>query len=115
MNVLLTHLHLDYPGGSETCTYTLARTLLERGHRPTVVSPIVGEVGERIRAAHVPVVDELSKVQGHPHVLHCQHNVMALAARAWFPGARSSITRTARSRCPSNRPRWTSTSRGTWR
>lgn len=87
MNVLLTHLHLDFPGGSETYTYTVARALLERGHRPTVVSPIVGEVGERVRAAHVPVVDELQKVQGHPDVLHCQHNALALAARDWFPGA----------------------------
>ena len=87
MNVLLTHLHLDYPGGSETYTYTLAAALLERGYRPTVVSPIVGEVGERLRAVGVRVVDELHKAQGHPDVLHCQHNVMALAARDWFPGA----------------------------
>jgi O-antigen biosynthesis protein len=87
VNVLLTHLHLDFPGGSETYTYTVARALLERGHRPTVVSPIVGEVGERLRSAHVPVVDELQKVRGHPDVLHCQHNVLALAARDWFPGA----------------------------
>jgi glycosyltransferase involved in cell wall biosynthesis len=87
VNILLTHLHLDFPGGSETYTYTVARALLERGHRPTMVSPIVGEVGERIRASRVPVVDELQKVQGHPDVLHCQHNVMALAARDWFPGA----------------------------
>ena len=87
MNILLTHLHLDFPGGSETYTYTVAQALLARGHRPTVVSPILGEVAERIRAAHVPVVDELQKVQGHPDVLHCQHNAMALAARAWFPGA----------------------------
>lgn len=87
MNVLLTHLHLDFPGGSETYTYTVARALLEAGHRPSVVSPIVGEVGERLRSAHVPVVDELQKVRGHPDVLHCQHNVLALAARDWFPGA----------------------------
>ena len=37
MNILLTHLHLDLPGGSETYTYTVARALLVRGHRPTVV------------------------------------------------------------------------------
>jgi O-antigen biosynthesis protein len=87
VNILLTHLHLDFPGGSETYTYTVARALLERGHRPTVVSPIVGEVGERLRSAHVPVVDELQKVRGHPDVIHSQHNVLALAARDWFPGA----------------------------
>lgn len=87
MNVLITHLHLDYPGGSETYTYTLATGLLEGGHLVTVVSPIMGEVAERIRAEGVPVVDELSKVQGHPDVMHCQHNVMALAAPSWFRGA----------------------------
>jgi hypothetical protein len=37
VNILLTHLRLDYPGGSETYTYTVARALLERSHRPTVV------------------------------------------------------------------------------
>lgn len=87
MNIVVTHLHLDYPGGSETYTYTVARALLERGHRPVVVSPILGEVADHLRAAGVTVVDELHKVQGHPDVLHCQHNVMALAARDWFVGA----------------------------
>ncbi len=87
MNVLITHLHLDYPGGSETYTYTLAEALTEGGHRVTVVSPILGDVAGRIRSLGIPVVDELQKVQGHPDVMHCQHNVMALAARAWFRGA----------------------------
>jgi glycosyltransferase involved in cell wall biosynthesis len=87
MNVLLTHLHLDYPGGSETYTHALVQGLLGAGHRVTVLSPILGDVARRVRGLGAETVDELRKVPGHPDVLHCQHNVMALAARAWFRGA----------------------------
>jgi len=87
VNVLITHLHLDYPAGSETYTYTLTQGLVATGHRVTVLSPILGEVAEQIRGLGADVVDELGKVRGHPDVLHCQHNVMALASRAWFRGA----------------------------
>ena len=86
MNVLLTHLHLDWPAGSETCTYTLAAGLRSAGHDVTVVTPIAGEVARRIRELGVLVLEDLADAAGRPFdVVHAQHNVMALAARAHVP------------------------------
>lgn len=86
MNVLLTHLHLDWPAGSETYTYTLVNGLTSAGHDVTVVTPIACEVARRIRERGVPVLEDLADAAGTPFdVVHAQHNVMALAARAHFP------------------------------
>lgn len=87
MNVLVTHLHLDYPGGSETYTYTVVAALINRGHRVTVLTPLRGLVAEHIAGLGAVVVDNVRQVQGHPDVLHCQHNPLALLARGWFKGA----------------------------
>jgi hypothetical protein len=86
MNVLLTHLHLDWPAGSETCTYTLAAGLRSAGHDVTVVTPIAGEVARRIRELGVLVLEDLADAAGRPFdVVHAQHNVMAVAARVHVP------------------------------
>lgn len=86
MKVLLTHLRLDWPAGSETYTYTLAKGLRAAGHDVTVVTPIAGEVARHIRAAGTPVLEDLADVADRSFdVIHGQHNVLALAARAHFP------------------------------
>jgi hypothetical protein len=48
VNVVITHLHLDYPGGSEAYTYTLVRALVAQVHHVTVLSPIHGLVVEHL-------------------------------------------------------------------
>jgi glycosyltransferase involved in cell wall biosynthesis len=86
VNVLMTHLHLDYPGGSETSTYTVVAALIRHGHRVTVLTPIRGLMAEHIVGLGARVVDDIRRMDGQPEVLHCQHNVLALLARGWFNG-----------------------------
>ena len=85
MNVLLTHLHLDYPAGSETYTYTLVGALRRHGHQVQVVSPIRGLMAEHLYGLGARMLDSFEAVEGVPDVLHCQHNIMAMAARIRFP------------------------------
>jgi glycosyltransferase involved in cell wall biosynthesis len=85
VNILLTHLHLDYPAGSETYTYTLVGALLRDHHQVQVVSPIRGLMAEHIHGLGARMLDTFESVEGIPDVLHCQHNIMAMAARVRFP------------------------------
>jgi glycosyltransferase involved in cell wall biosynthesis len=87
VNVLLTHLHLDHPAGSETYTYTLVGGLRRHHHQVQVVSPIRGLVAEHLHGLGARMLDRFEAVEGIPDVLHCQHNIMAVAARIRFPEA----------------------------
>ncbi len=86
LSVLLTNLHLDAFEGSETYTFTLAKGLRDLGHRVVVYSPILGRMAERIARLGVQVCDDLEAVRGQPpDVMHIQHNVLAVQARALLP------------------------------
>jgi hypothetical protein len=64
----------------------LAAGLLRRGHHPVVYSPVLGAVAAEIRAATVPVVDDLARVGSAPDVIHGHHGLETLAALLAFPG-----------------------------
>src|SRR5260370_7099383 len=85
MRVLLTNKPLRYRAGSELYIYDVAVELLKRGHEPIVFSTVMGEVGELLRAATVPVVDDLARVAVTPDIIHGQHHFDTLIAALTFP------------------------------
>jgi hypothetical protein len=85
LKVLITNFALDQWGGSDLYVLDLARALLERGHRPVVFSPRLGEVADALRAATVPVVDDLRDQESAPDVIHGQHHLPTMTALHRYP------------------------------
>lgn len=86
LRVLITNRVLANRTGTEVYVRDLAAGLLARGHHPIVYSPILGRVAAEIRAATVPVVDDLAAVGAAPDVIHGHHGLETLAALLAFPG-----------------------------
>jgi hypothetical protein len=85
LRVLLTNCWLAERGGTELYVRDLAIGLLRAGHRPAVWSPILGEVAADLRAAGIPVFDDLAAVAPAPDLVHCQHGDETRAALSRFP------------------------------
>lgn len=62
LRVLITNRILANRTGTELYVRDVAAGLLARGHRPVVYTPLPGRVAEEIRAATIPVVDDLARV-----------------------------------------------------
>ncbi len=86
LRVLLTNLTLASRTGTEAYVRDLALALQRRGHAPLVYSPRLGEIAEEIRAATVPVIDDLDKAPFRPDVIHGQHHPEVMAALFRHPG-----------------------------
>jgi hypothetical protein len=84
--VLITNRILARRTGTELYVRDLALGLLERGHLPVVYTPHPGPLADEVRAATVPVVDDLARVGAAPDVIHGHHGVETLAALLAFPG-----------------------------
>lgn len=84
MNVLITQHRLKQRGGTEMYIFDLARNLIARGHRAIVYSPQVGELEAQFRAATIPVIDDLNRLQMIPDVIHGQHSIETLSAMLHF-------------------------------
>src|SRR5262245_4887953 len=85
LRVLLTNLWMRGRGGSESVTRDLAKGLAARGHSPTVYTPLIGDPGIELRAAGVPVIDDLRLMREPPDVIHGQHSIPTVEAIARFP------------------------------
>jgi hypothetical protein len=86
LRVLITNRVLHTRTGTELYVRDLAIELLRRGHLPIVYSPALGDVAEEIRAATVPVVDDLAQIATPPDIVHGHHGPETLAALLAFPG-----------------------------
>jgi len=86
LRVLLTNITLATRTGTELWIKEAALGLLRRGHAPMVYTPDPGVVADEIRAATVPVVDDLSRLGVRPDVIHGHHHQPTLAALLQFPG-----------------------------
>ena len=86
LRILITNRVLANRTGSEIYVRDLAFALLRRGHRPVVYSPLLGGIAAEIRAATVPVVDDLSEIGGRIDVIHGHHGLETLAALLACPG-----------------------------
>ncbi len=87
LRVLITNRVLTGRTGTELYVRDLATGLAARGHSPVVYSPFLGEVAREIRAATIPVTDDLATIAEPPDVIHGHHGLETLAALLAFPAA----------------------------
>lgn len=83
--VLITNWAMAHRGGTELYVRDLAAGLLQRGHRPMVWSPILGDLADEFRLAGIPIFDSLDPEIPEPDVIHCHHHDETLAALSRFP------------------------------
>lgn len=86
MQVLITNNTLSSRAGSELYVRDLAFGLRDRGHTPTAYSTKLGDVADEIRAAGVPVIDELDALEAPPDIIHGHHHLDTMTALLRFPG-----------------------------
>ncbi|MDQ1590555.1 MAG: hypothetical protein QOG71_1182 [Pyrinomonadaceae bacterium] len=84
LRVLITNHSLSDYTGTELYVRDLATRLLARGHTPVVYSTRLGRVADDLRAATVPVTDDLNSVALPPDVIHGQHNPETMTALLHF-------------------------------
>ncbi|MDQ1522699.1 MAG: hypothetical protein QOE47_623 [Pyrinomonadaceae bacterium] len=84
LRVLITNHSLSDYAGTELYVRDLATRLLARGHTPVVYSTRLGRVADDLRAATVPVTDDLNSVALPPDVIHGQHNLETMTALLHF-------------------------------
>jgi hypothetical protein len=88
LRVLLTNIILTGRTGTEIVTRDLAIGLLRRGHRPMVYAPEArGGLVDELRAASIPVVDDIAAIAVPPDIIHGHHNAPLATAIARFPDA----------------------------
>lgn len=85
LRVLLTNITLAGRSGTETVTRDLALALARAGHRPMVYSPSLGAIADELRAASVPVADDIDAIRETPDVIHGHHVIQTAVAAARFP------------------------------
>ena len=86
MRVLITNHTLDWRAGSELYVRDVALGLLRRGHQPVAFSTRLGAVAEELRAATIPVVDDLLRLAAPPDLIHGHHHLETTIAMLHFPG-----------------------------
>ncbi len=89
LRVLLTNNTLCGRAGTELYVRDIALGLMERGHQPIAYSSKLGEVAEELRAATIPVIDDLNRLRDAPDIIHGQHHLDAMTALLHFPGVPS--------------------------
>src|SRR5262245_51116048 len=85
MKVLFTNNSLAHREGTELYVRDVALALLRRGHAPIVYSAVPGEVAAELRAATIPVVDDLAAIGATPDIIHGHHHLETTAALLHFP------------------------------
>lgn len=83
---MITNNTLDQRAGSELYVRDLALALLNRGHTPIAYSTQLGDVAREIRAATVPVIDNLDALALPPDIIHGHHHLETMTALLHFPG-----------------------------
>jgi Glycosyltransferase Family 4 len=85
ISVLFTNNTLGQRAGSEIYVRDVALALQRRGHRPMAFSLVLGTVADELRAATIPVVDDVTRIGEPPDVIHGHHHVETLIAALAFP------------------------------
>lgn len=85
LRILITNITLATRTGTEMYVRDLATALIKRGHTPIVYSTELGEVAQELRAATVPVVDDLEAVAIVPDLIHGHHHPETMTALLHFP------------------------------
>ena len=85
ISVLFTNNTLGLRAGSEIYVRDVALSLQRRGHRPMAFSLVMGPVAAELRAATIPVVDDVTRIAERPDVIHGHHHFETLIAALAFP------------------------------
>lgn len=85
LRVLLTNNTLCGRAGTELYVRDIALGLMERGHQPIAYSSKLGDVAEELRAATIPVIDDLNRLRDAPDIIHGHHHLDAMTALLHFP------------------------------
>ncbi len=86
LGILITNAFIEKWTGSELYIRDLATQLINRGHKPVVYSPQIGELATVLRQRSIPVLEDLAAVTIKPDLIHGQHQLETMAALARFPG-----------------------------
>lgn len=86
MRVLITNFDLTSRGGTQLYVRDLAMALLAQGHQPIVYSLGHGSVAQELRAAAIPVTDDLDTVGKRPDIIHGNQHVETMTALLHYPG-----------------------------
>ena len=86
LRILIINNSLAMRAGSELYVRDLATALLARGHTPIAYSTELGDVARELRAATVPVIDDLEALGAAPDLIHGQHHLETMTAILRFPG-----------------------------
>lgn len=84
--VLITNTFLGSWTGSELYVRDVATQLINRGHKPLVYSPRIGQLADVLRRRSIPVVGDLDSITVKPDLIHGQHHLETMTALARFPG-----------------------------
>lgn len=87
LRVLITNHMMSRRTGTELFARELALDLLRRGHTPIVYTNELGKVASSLRAATVPVTDDLNTLASPPDLIHGQHHVETMTALLHFSEA----------------------------
>src|SRR5262249_56136745 len=87
LRILITNNTLGNRAGSELYVRDLAVALLKRGHTPIAYSTSLGEVARELRAATIPVIDDLDLLATPPGIIHGHHHLDTMTALFHFPGS----------------------------
>ena len=85
LRILITNNTLQHRAGSELYVRDVATSLLSRGHTPISYSTTLGEVAAELRAATIPVIDDLEALATPPDIIHGQHHLETMTALLRFP------------------------------
>jgi hypothetical protein len=77
---------LDVRDGTGMYVSDVAGELLRRGHTPIAYSTRLGGLANELRAATIPVVDNLASLSTAPDLIHGQHHIETMTALMHFPG-----------------------------
>lgn len=83
--VLIATISVQSISGTDVYTRDLALGLLRRGWLPIVYATLVGSIGEELRRATIPVVDDLAAIATPPDLIHGHQILETTAALLRFP------------------------------
>jgi len=85
LRILLTNWNLNSRGGTESVIRDIALGLRARDHVPVVYATSLGPAADELKAAGIPVADDLARIGEAPDVIHAHHFFTTGEALIRFP------------------------------